>query len=375
MQNKSRAPTSGFRRRAPSRRLLLPILCLLVAMALVVIGCGGEEEPVEVTRIVTEEVAGPEVEVTRIVEVEVEVPGEDVEVTRVVEVPAEEPPVEIPEQTTIRTDWEGSIHGNTYDLGKGPNTYCSRCHSPQNWDPTSTPDRPPNCITCKFPTDEEVRMATTMDFVEEEDWVNIDCNTCHIMEGDQSTGQLAWLNVKTGEHEPVNSPNELCNKCHLNSGVSWTGGTGVTHEINLGGSAHKNWAGLLDDVRRPDYCVDCHDPHTQQPQQCVDCHPDVLTSDDHIMGNNAAHTNVSCMACHDASEAEIGPHPDEAMGGMFTTVLSSISRSGEPTLEPIISHSVQWQVNCDRCHFAENPWELFELTADGEIPSEEEDEG
>ncbi len=360
MQIRTRAPT-------------LAVLLLLVAAVFIFSSCGGDEEPVEVTRIVIEEVEGPEVEVTRIVEVEVEVAGPEVEVTRIVEVAPEAPAVEIPVQDYIQTGWGGSGHGNTYDLGKGPNTYCSRCHSPQNWDPTSTVDRPPNCVTCKFPTDEEVRNASTMDFVEEEDWVGITCETCHIMEGDQSTGQLAWLNVKTGLHEPVSSPNELCSKCHLTSaGVSWTGGTGVEHEIYLGGSAHKNWAGILDDTRRPDLCVDCHDPHTQTPPSCEDCHPDVRTSDTHIKGQNEIHENISCMACHDASGAEVGPHPDEAMGGMFTTVLSSISRAGEPTLEPIISHSVQWQVECDRCHFAEHPWELVEFTADGEIPTDEE---
>ena len=75
--------------------------------------------------------------------------------------------------------WEESAHGNTYDLGKGPNTYCSRCHSPSNWDPESTTGPPPNCVNCKFPTDEEVRDAPTMAFVEEEDWANITCENCH----------------------------------------------------------------------------------------------------------------------------------------------------------------------------------------------------
>jgi hypothetical protein len=348
----------------------------LLLVVMLVLGACAEEEPAEVTRVVEVEVPGAEVEVTRVTEVEVEVPGPEVEVevTRIVEVAMEPevPVVEIPEQTAILAAWEASPHGNTYDLGKGPNTYCSRCHSPQNWDPESTTGPPPNCVTCKFPTDEEVRMAPTMGFVEEEDWVGINCETCHIMEGDQSTGELAWLNVRNDEHEPIGNPNELCEKCHLTSdGVSWTGGTGVTHEIYLGGSAHKNWAGILDDTWRPEYCSDCHDPHTQEPMQCVDCHPSVLTSDDHIKGNNEAHANVNCIACHDASEAEVGPHPDEDMGGVWTTVLSSVDRAGEPTLEAIVSHSVKWNVDCDRCHFAENAYELTEYTADGEIPSDE----
>jgi hypothetical protein len=280
-------------------------------------------------------------------------------------------PPPLPDSTMQLAAWQESAHGNTYALGKGPNTYCSRCHSPQNWDPASKPGPPPTCITCKFPTDEEVRITPFMDFVEEEDWIGVDCKTCHMMEGESVTSQLSWFNNRTGLEEPVNTPNELCTKCHTNSGVSWTGGTGASHAIELGGTAHTMWAGMLDDVQRPQYCTDCHDPHTQQPKGCVDCHDGVLASDDHIKGMNAMHVNVSCMACHDASGADVGRHPDEEMGGLVVPILASVGRAG-PTVEAIISHSVQWQVSCDRCHFEENPFEIMELDADGEIPEEGE---
>jgi len=284
---------------------------------------------------------------------------------------SEPAPEEIPDQASIITAWESSAHGNTYDLGKGPNTYCSRCHSPKNWDPASTTDTPPNCVTCKFPTDDTIRMASTMDFVEEEDWFSIDCETCHMLSDGSVLAGIAWRNPLTGEHEEVGTPNEICTKCHLTSaGVSATNGTGVTHEIYLGGSAHKNWAGQLSTTRKPEYCTDCHDPHTQTPKQCVDCHDDVLTLDTHIKGMNAFHVNISCMACHDATEMEVGPHPDEEMGGKFVTLVSSVGRAG-PTVEYVKSHSPQWQVSCNRCHFEENQWDLIVLTEDGEIPEPE----
>jgi len=366
-------------KRSPCIRLLL-VFGALLALGLALSACTTEPETIIETVI---ETVVEQVEVTRIVEQPAETVVEtvieevevEVEVTRIVEVEVEAPVEEIPlpDNTAILASYAASPMGNNYDLGKGPNTYCSRCHSPQNWDPASTTDRPPNCVTCKFPTDEEVRMATTMDFVAEEDWVGIACETCHLMEGKVSTGILAWLNQLTGEHEPVNSPNDLCTKCHLtSSGVSASGGTGVAHEIYLGGSAHKNWAGVLTDVHRPDLCSDCHDPHTQAPLQCDTCHAAVLTLDTHIKGTNEEHANVSCMACHDATEAEVAPHPDEEMGGEWVTVLNSIDRAGNPSSAAIVSHSPQWLVNCDRCHFAENPWELTELTAAGEEPADED---
>ena len=80
---------------------------------------------------------------------------------------------------------------------------------------------------------------------------------------------------------------------------------------------------------------------------------------------------VDCMACHDSSGMEVGPHPDEEMGGVFTTLVSEMGRGGEMTTEYVKSHSIQWQVACDRCHFEENPWELSVLTASGDPPTEE----
>ena len=376
MSNRERSPRQ--KNRNSSLRWLL-IISLLLSMALVLNACQEEDPTSEAAQLPAEEPT--EVPPTDVPPTEfppTEVPPTEVPPTEVPPEPepTEEPPPPPPDQSKIVAAWAGSPMGNTYDLGKGPNTYCSRCHSPQNWDPASHTGPPPTCVTCKFAHEEEMREAPTMAFVTEEDWVGINCETCHIMENEVATQTIAWLNTRNSEYEPVNTPNEICEKCHVTSaGVSWTGGTGVEHEIILGGSAHKNWAGLLDDERRPEYCSECHDPHTQQPSLCVDCHGEVLTLDTHIMGNNAAHENVACMACHDASGAEVGPHPDEEMGGMFTTVLSSIGRDGSPSLAPIISHSVQWDVSCDRCHFAENPWELIELTAGGEIPSEEEGGG
>jgi hypothetical protein len=275
----------------------------------------------------------------------------------------------LPDQSAFRIAWESGPHADTYDLGKGPNTYCSRCHSPQNWDPASKVDMPPNCVTCKFPTDPELRIATTMGFVEEKDWVGITCETCHVIDQYGIAGELAWFNVITGDYEEISNPNELCDKCHANtSGVSVSGGIGVTHAVILGGSAHLNWAGEWPQADRPQYCTDCHDPHSTIAKQCVDCHDDIPTSDTHMKGlNGIMLKNVTCMACHDASGMKVGPHPDKEEGGVFVTLASSDGKSG-PIIEYVKSHSIQWQVPCDRCHFEGNDWELPVFTAGGGVP-------
>jgi len=348
------------RARAPALRLLVIVMSLLL-VALMVGACQPAETPTE----------PPPTEAPPTEPPPTEVPP--------TEKPTEVPPTPTPEPTPLPDQseqialWEASPHGNTYALNKGPNTYCSRCHSPQNWDPASTPDKPPNCITCKFPTDDEIRMATTMEFVEEEDWVGINCETCHIVENGVVTEGNYWLNPLTDEYEEIAISNQLCTKCHLNSkGVSATGGRGVEHEIYLGGSAHKNWAGLLDTKHRPDQCTDCHDPHSQQPKQCEDCHEGPLDLHADVTGFAVMYEKVTCMACHDATGLDVGPLPDsEEFGDLFVTQETSMGRSG-PTTEFVLSHSPQWQVSCDRCHFEENPWDLTVLTADGEIPEPEE---
>lgn len=292
------------------------------------------------------------------------------------EIPTPEPTLEkpgvvldSPEYQVAMAAWEGSPHGQTYDLGKGPNTYCSRCHSPQNWDPAARPDAPPSCVTCKFPTDPELRIASTMDFVPEEDWVGISCETCHAIEDGRVLAEVSWLNVLTMERMPVGIPNELCSKCHVDSqGVKATGGRGVTHAISLGGSAHLNWAGALPQDHRPSYCTDCHDPHSLAPKQCIDCHEEVLTLETHMKGTQEAHANVECLACHDASGMDVAPFPAEDENARWTTVVTETSRSGEVTTSYVKSHSVMWEVDCSRCHFEANPWELEVLNADGSAP-------
>jgi hypothetical protein len=275
--------------------------------------------------------------------------------------PTEPPP---PDYSAQQAAWESGPHYDNWGEGKGPNDMCSRCHSPQNWRTDSSPGPPPNCISCKFPTDEEVRDASPFNiFVPEEDWVGIPCETCHSFDGETITG-IAWLNPVTGEHEPANTSNELCAKCHVNIGA-------VSHGITLGGDAHTNYAGQWPQGPRPQYCSDCHNPMSTAPMACEDCHTEVLSLDTHPRNTrNGTHTIVTCMACHDAEGYDSGPHPDEAMGGLWVTQETTFGRGG-PSTDAVISHSPQLDVSCDRCHFADNTNGLIVLTADGEVPEPE----
>ena len=289
------------------------------------------------------------------------------EVEEVEDTPPPTPePEPIPDQSMYLADWEEGPH-STYDLGHGPNTWCARCHSPQNWDPEAIIGPPPACFSCKFPTDEEGRIAPGNDLVLEEDWKAIPCNQCHMVDENGTAGKVAWLNPITMEYKEVKTTTELCEQCHVTTtGNSF--GSAVDHKITLGGSAHLNYGGFIGDVTPPQYCTDCHDSHTAEPKGCTDCH-DVASSETHAAVNFMLE-KVSCMACHDASGLDVGPNPDNEMLP-WTTTLTQMGRGG-PSTSAVVSQSIVHEVLCDRCHFEGNTWDLTVLTEDGKVPEADE---
>lgn len=279
--------------------------------------------------------------------------------------------VPIPDQSVQIADWESGPHSMDYDLGKGPNTMCSRCHSPQNWIPGSKVGAAPNCVTCKFATDPELRIAPSfaeggMDLVTEEQWVGIPCAQCHeVDEHGTASAELSWYAPVAMTYEEIKSPNELCIKCHTNAKGAKVSSAGLSadHEVLLGGSAHLNYAGEWPQANRPQYCIDCHNAHTGETKQCVDCHTD--TADTHTKVAPMMTGDITCMACHDAVGYDVGRATED---GLFTTIETTTSR-GKTTTAEVLSHSPVYMVSCNRCHFAENPWELAELTAAGTVPT------
>jgi len=282
-------------------------------------------------------------------------------------------PTPLPDQSEIHADLASSTHG-TYDLYHGPNTWCARCHSPQNWDPQATVGKPPNCFSCKFPTDEEVRIADGNDLIPEEAWVGIPCETCHVMdEHGIASQEIAWLNPISKEYVEVKTSTELCEKCHTET-TNNLFGSAVAHKISYG-SAHLNYAGFIGDSAPPQYCTDCHDAHTQEAKQCVDCHEIDETA--HARGKYAEMKDVvTCMACHDASPDfdpppasmtySVGPHGED---GLWVPIDVSVGRGGEPANAPFVSHAIQGEVLCTRCHSEGNTYGLIVLTDAGEIPA------
>ena len=232
----------------------------------------------------------------------------------------------------IQTSWGGSAHADTFILDEaGNNNSCARCHAPVVWLP-SMEDMPDSCFACKFEVSEPPPL------IPESDWVEIECIVCHEVDKKGNVDpQYAWLEIaQIEEYAQVASPTELCQKCHAESDTP-----GHTF-ANLSG-AHAGYE-----------CTDCHDAHdTIASCSSSGCHEDAVSSETGIPGHDQDHVQVSCVACHDAGDMTIDF--DEEKGKWLTFAPDS---AGGGEMIPYVSHNAVLEASCERCHFADNPWDL-----------------
>jgi predicted CXXCH cytochrome family protein len=117
-------------------------------------------------------------------------------------------------------------------------------------------------------------------------------------------------------------------------------------------------------------CEECHagawEEHNMQLKaagndDCMSCHGVLMgrtTLAPIQLAHSEYHAPLVCVACHDASGLEVGPIEGQAAWVTFRT----IQTPGGTSTDPYQSHTLQKAVSCDRCHFADNPWDLIYLT-------------
>lgn len=202
----------------------------------------------------------------------------------------------------------------------------------------------------------------------------IRCDQCHESKSGVISATIAWWNPETQAYESVPDSNTLCQKCHADISAS-------THQGDSNSLAHQGFE-----------CIDCHEPHSTAAS-CSNstCHANILQIDDqppatpigghpdegnpfcggpscHPAATQAAskphsihgfaHAGVTCVACHDASGLQVGRHQ---IGGLWVT-WRMISEGGSSLTEPYSSHSIQIKIDCKRCHYSNNPWNLPTIT-------------
>lgn len=247
-----------------------------------------------------------------------------------------------PDPAAIEAAWQSSPHAAAFvQDANGNNNRCARCHAPVNWAPTMD-DLPESCYACKF----ELKQPPA--YIPEDQWVSIPCNVCH--EPDKKGNiqpEIQWLEIAAlEEYAPVGTTTELCLKCHNPVNLPEHG---TVQLVN----AHAGYE-----------CTDCHDAH-DATASCggVDCHENALVPAVNIPGHDEDHLNVACAACHDGSGAQVGPIEES---GTWTTFLpwsyETSSTESETQVETGVvafsSHNLVLEASCERCHYAENPWDL-----------------
>jgi hypothetical protein len=70
-----------------------------------------------------------------------------------------------------------------------------------------------------------------------------------------------------------------------------------------------------------------------------------------VVGHDEDHQMVSCAACHDGSDMKVGALDGESL--WYTFIFGE-----DEEMYPFYSHNIVLEVSCERCHYADNPWDL-----------------
>ena len=269
------------------KRIVLVISVLLIAL-FVLAACQSEPTEVEVTRVVEVEVPGETVEV----------PGEtvevEVEVTRVVEVPAE---VEMAVAVIpYEEEWANSPHNDAEaeafrhwdEDGEVPGR-CSRCHSAEGLplfiEQGVTINQPTanglNCATChddlntytRYQT-EDVTFPSGSTVTLEDPDANL-CMNCH--QG-RSSGSTVDARIGDTPDDEVSDSLGFINVHYFAAGASLFGSeAGGAYEFD-----GNDYVGRFEHVGNFDVCIECHDTHALEVkyEACGNCHEGVESEED-----------------------------------------------------------------------------------------------
>lgn len=263
--------------------LLLGVVLLVFAMALV--ACSQPEaQTVEVTRIVTEEVEvpGPEVEVTRIVEVEL---------------PPVIPVIPFADEwiTSPHNDKEAEAfnHWNEEDPPEIP-TECAKCHSTPGYmdhigadgstvNVVDVPAPIGTTVECQACHNEATLSKTSVIFPSGIEITNLGdearCMECH--QGRASTVSVDSRIADAGLTEDVDtvSADLGFTNIHYYAAAATQYGTLAKGGYEYAGQSYD---GRFDHVDGHNTCIECHDMHTLEVRldECQVCHTDVESAED-----------------------------------------------------------------------------------------------
>jgi len=275
----------------PKHRIFI-VLGFLLLFSLALGACSQEPEEVEVTRVVEVEVPveveGPEVEVevTRVVEVEVEVPGEPAVV-----VPFEE---EWLASAHADASAEAFVHWDEDDPAEVPPA-CAKCHSTPGFQDFLGADGSEagvvdaaapigTVVTCEACHNDATGDLTSVTFPSGVEVLGLGdesrCMQCH--QGRHSTvsvnQSITDAGLGEGDEDTVSEDLGFSN-IHYYAAAATQFGTIAKGGYEYEGNTYDS---KFEHVAPYDTCIDCHSPHTLEVQfeECTVCHTDLESADD-----------------------------------------------------------------------------------------------
>jgi hypothetical protein len=279
---------------------------------------------------------------------------------------------EFSRQQEILAIWRRGPHSKISFKSEFAQPYCAKCHSPQDWDPAVNPDEAFACASAIVNLKNGVTGEHNNQFYDIATWHAIGCKTCHLIDvnGDINRDTV-WIDQETGKVETISKSINLCTKCHTQT-------HDIDHSVDLGN----------DGLHSTFDCILCHDPHkttatcsnggchknvandltllkdlvvepgheTETAHNCAGCHflATQVAEEGQLTHIGVQHSHLSCAACHDGSGMEVGP----VENSNTWTTLQSVEWEGMTAKKAKFSHIITKEVDCTRCHFKGNPWEL-----------------
>lgn len=202
------------------------------------------------------------------------------------------------------------------------------------------------------------------------------CERCHSIKAGEAEKQLVWIDDGSEQMEILSTSTQLCAKCHESQAAH--SGSQETAQF-----AHSDFK-----------CTSCHEAHNAEAS-CTqsNCHVEIKSvifaqiekpqnhsdsgnPDSHMCGGSACHEqaklvaqnpiyhqpvhrNVPCYVCHDVTGMVVIMEDEQS----WMTVLDPGQGNGAELL-PQVSHTIGIEVQCKKCHYADNAWALNEILPD-----------
>ncbi len=243
----------------------------------------------------------------------------------------------------IFSDWQNGAHANTQsdvakELGSDRSGQtpaevisgadaedCIACHGPKAVTLTGISSEA-DALNHFFSTTAGKFSADTQ-AINQADWPQINCQTCHQVPDDHQTSKLSFglFNSQTAQFTAIDDSSKVCGQCHGNLLFS-----GTDHQT------YNAWTTSKHSATQADVAKELGSDRSGQTPA------DVITGTD----------SENCIACHapTAVLANGGMDETQALAYFFT------STDGKFTADTAVAHTSEWpNVSCTSCHDPHNP--------------------